>query len=134
MEKLIALAKRTRYQGGPATQHPRIRRTLAELAAGVLVLRMTAWRNAARLEETGRPGPEGSILKLAWSELDQRVKETAVEILGLAGLVQEGDPLAADDGYWAHELLWSRASTIYAGTSEIQRNIIAQRALGLPRE
>ena len=73
-------------------------------------------------------------MKLSWSELDQRVKETAVEILGLAGLVPEGDPLAADDGYWAHELLWSRASTIYAGTSEIQRNIIAQRVLGLPRE
>jgi alkylation response protein AidB-like acyl-CoA dehydrogenase len=132
--KLIVLAKRTAYEGRPASQHPRFRRTLAELAAGVLVLRMTAWRNAARLEETGRPGPEGSILKLAWSELDQRAMDTAVEILGLAGLVEEGDPLAAADGYWAHELLWSRASTIYAGTSEIQRNIIAERVLGLPRK
>jgi alkylation response protein AidB-like acyl-CoA dehydrogenase len=132
-ERLVELARRTPYRGEPASRHPRIRQTLAELAAGVLVLRMTAWRNAARLEETGRPGPEGSILKLAWSELDQRVKDAAAELLGLAGLVPEGDPRAVEDGYWAHELLWSRASTIYAGTSEIQRNIIAQRALGLPR-
>jgi alkylation response protein AidB-like acyl-CoA dehydrogenase len=133
LERLLSLAKRTPYRGAPASRDPRIRQTLAELAAGVLALRMTAWRHAARLAETGRPGPEGSILKLAWSELDQRVKDTAVELLGLAGLVPEGDPLAVDAGYWAHELLWSRASTIYAGTSEIQRNIIAQRALGLPR-
>jgi alkylation response protein AidB-like acyl-CoA dehydrogenase len=133
VERLLALAKRTPYRGRPASRDPRLRRVLAELAAGARVLRMTSYRNAARLEETGRPGPEGSILKLAWSELDQRVKDTALEILGLAGLVPEGDPLAVEDGYWAHELLWSRASTIYAGTSEVQRNIIAQRALGLPR-
>jgi alkylation response protein AidB-like acyl-CoA dehydrogenase len=98
-----------------------------------MALRTTAWRNAARLEATGVPGPEGSILKLAWSDLDQRAKEAAIEILGMAGLVPEGDPQAVDDGHWAYELLWSRAATIYAGTSEIQRNIVAQRALGLPR-
>ena len=57
----------------------------------------------------------------------------ALEILGARGLVPKGDPLAVDDGYWAHELLWSRAASIYAGTSEIQRNIIAHRVLGLPR-
>jgi alkylation response protein AidB-like acyl-CoA dehydrogenase len=72
-------------------------------------------------------------LKVFWSELDQRVKETAIEVLGPAGLIPEGDALAVDDGYWAYELLWSRAASIYAGTSEVQRNIISQRVLGLPR-
>jgi len=48
-------------------------------------------------------------------------------------MVAEGDPLAIDDGYWAYESLWSRAATIYAGTSEVQRGIIANRVLGLPR-
>ncbi len=73
------------------------------------------------------------MLKVSWSELDQRIKEVAIELLGPAGLVPKGDPKAVDDGYWAYELLWSRAATIYAGTSEVQRNIMANRVLGLPR-
>jgi alkylation response protein AidB-like acyl-CoA dehydrogenase len=94
---------------------------------------MTAYRNAAAIERTGQPGPEGSTLKLACSELDQRMKDAAIEILGASGLVPAGDPRSVDSGFWCHELLWSRATTIYAGTSEIQRNILAQRILGLPR-
>jgi alkylation response protein AidB-like acyl-CoA dehydrogenase len=133
VERLIALAKRTRRGGRPLSQDPVLRQKLAEFAAGARILRTTAYRNASALERTGQPGPEGSTLKLYWSELDQRVKETALDLLGPVGLVPRGDPLAADDGYWAYELLWSRAATIYAGTSEIQRNIIARRVLGLPR-
>ena len=90
-------------------------------------------RNADALDKTGIPGPEGSTLKVFWSELDQRVKNAALEILGPVAMVPEGDPGAMDEGYWAYELLWSRAATIYAGTSEVQRNIISTRVLGLPR-
>ena len=85
------------------------------------------------IESTGAPGPEGSTLKLGWSELDQRVKSCAVEMLGPYGLLGADDPRAVDDGHWSHELMWSRAASIYAGTSEIQRNVIAERVLGLPR-
>ena len=130
---LIELARKTQRNGRPASEDPLIRQRLVEHATGVMILKMTAYRNAAAVETTGKPGPEGSIMKLFWSELDQRVKETAIDILGPRGLVPKGDPLAVDGGYWAHELLWSRAATIYAGTSEIQRNIIAHRVLGLPR-
>ena len=63
----------------------------------------------------------------------ERVKSFAVEMLGPRGLLLAGDEQAVDGGYWSHELLWSRAATIYAGTSEIQRNIIAERVLKLPR-
>lgn len=133
VERLIELARRTPYGRGMAADDPRIRQKLAAFATEVRILRMTAYRNASTLERTGRPGPEGSTLKLACSELEQRVKDAAVEILGAAGLVPAGDPRAVDDGFWCHELLWSRAATIYAGTSEIQRNILAQRVLGLPR-
>jgi len=133
LEKLTALARRTERGGRPASEDPLVRQKLAGFAAGVAILRATAWRNANRLERTGRPGPEGSTLKLLWSELDQRVKELALEILGPAGLVSAGDPRAVDGGAWGAAWLWSRAATIYAGTSEIQRNIIAQRVLGLPR-
>ncbi len=133
LERLIDLARRTPRGDGVAADDPLVRQKLAGFAAELTILRMSAYRSASRLEQTGIPGPEGSTLKLAWSELDQRLKETAVEILGPAGLVPRGDPAAVDDGYWCHELLWSRAASIYAGTSEIQRNIIARRVLGLPR-
>ena len=59
--------------------------------------------------------------------------ETACEILGPHAALARGDARAPDDGFWARELLWTRSATIYAGTSEVQRNIIAQRVLGLPR-
>jgi len=131
--ELIALSKRTLRDGRPVCEDPVVRQKLVEFATGVMILRMTSRRNACVIERTGVPGPEGSTLKLFWSELDQRVKEGAIEMLGEAGLVAAGDPLAVDGGHWAHELLWSRASTIYAGTSEVQRNILATRVLGLPR-
>jgi len=130
---LVELARRTPRGAGRALDDPRVRDLLAGFAGEVEILRMTAYRSASQIAGGGAPGPEGSTLKLHWSELEQRVKDAAVAILGEQGLVSRGDPLAVDDGYWAHELLWSRAATLYAGTSEIQRNIIAQRVLGLPR-
>ncbi|MCZ6784915.1 MAG: acyl-CoA dehydrogenase family protein [Proteobacteria bacterium] len=133
VDLLIDLAKRTPRGSGTAAQDPLVRQKLAQFATEVAILRMSAYRNASELEHSGVPGPEGSTLKLLWADLDQRVKATAIEILGPRGLVPKGDPLAVDDGYWAHELLWSRAASIYAGTSEIQKNIIAHRVLGLPR-
>jgi alkylation response protein AidB-like acyl-CoA dehydrogenase len=132
-QNLIELARRTPRGTGTAAQDPVIRQRLASHASELLILRMTGCRNASALARRGRPGPEGSILKIFWSELAQRIHDTALEILGPVGLVPAGDPAAVDDGSWQHELLWARAGTIYAGTSEIQRNIVAQRALGLPR-
>jgi alkylation response protein AidB-like acyl-CoA dehydrogenase len=136
LEHLIELARRRPGPAGgsrPAAQDVRIRERLARHLVEVFALRVSAWRNASALEHTGTPGPEGSTHKLAWSELDQRVRETAIEVLGLAGLVPEGDAAAVEEGFWCHQRLWSRAATIYAGTSEVQRNILAQRVLGLPR-
>ena len=131
--RLVELARRTPRGDGSALDDPVLRQQLAGQASELMILKMTGCRNASRLAQKGQPGPEGSILKIFWSELDQRIKDTAVRMLGPAGLVPEGDPAAVDEGFWQHEQLWSRAATIYAGTSEIQRNIVAQRALGLPR-
>ena len=133
MNLLIQAARRTTRGGGSAADDPEVRQKLMSYAAQVMVMKMSAFRNVSALAESGIPGPEGSTLKIIWSELDQRLKATALEILGPAGMVNEGDPLAVDEGYWAYESLWSRAATIYAGTSEVQRGIIAQRVLGLPR-
>jgi len=85
-------------------------------------LKMTNYRALTSLMKTGIPGPEGSAVKLAWSEANQRLTKLAMEILG-----------GEDDGYWRHQQLRSRGNTIEAGTSEILRNIVAERVLGLPR-
>lgn len=134
LDRLNELARNTRRDGRRLADDPVIRQKLADFAAHEMILKMTSYRNASQIAHQGVPGPEGSTLKLLWSELDQRVKATAIEILGPDGMIPRGDPRAIDDGYWAYELLWSRAATIYAGTSEVQRNIIAQRVLGLPRQ
>jgi alkylation response protein AidB-like acyl-CoA dehydrogenase len=133
IELLRELARRTLLGRRMAAEDPWVRQQLARFSTEITILRLNAYRNADTIERTGVPGPMGSTLKLGWSELDQRVKEFAAELLGPYGLLTGRDPLAVDDGFWNHELLWSRAATIYAGTSEIQRNIIAERVLGLPR-
>jgi alkylation response protein AidB-like acyl-CoA dehydrogenase len=88
-------------------------------------LRFTNYRSLATLVKTGVPGPEGSVAKLHWSEQNQRLTKLARSLLGADGLVE--------DGFWNHQQLRSRGNTIEAGTSEILRNIIAERVLGLPR-
>ena len=83
--------------------------------------------------ETGVPGPEGSIQKIFWSELNQRFQQIAMEIMGPYGQLEHGAEDAFDDGQWAYGYLRSRGNTIEAGTSEIQRNIIGHFVLGLPK-
>ena len=77
-----------------------------------------------KLQRTGHPGVESSVEKVLGSEIDQRLQELGPEVLG---------PAAFDDPAWCREFLYSRSETIMGGTSEIQRNVIAQRMLGLPR-
>jgi alkylation response protein AidB-like acyl-CoA dehydrogenase len=130
LQALFALARRG---ASPPARLPRVRQQLAQLAVDVQLARLTAYRNVTVIQRTGRPGPEGSILKLFWSEVEQRLMDVAGEILGPYASLVRGDDRAPDAGFWARELLWTRSATIYAGTSEVQRNIIAQRVLGLPR-
>jgi alkylation response protein AidB-like acyl-CoA dehydrogenase len=116
VRKLTALAK---SRNG---HDPIVRDRIAHEWIVQQALKMTNYRALTTLMQTGIPGPEGSAVKLAWSEANQRLTKLAMEIL-------EGE----DDGYWRHQQLRSRGNTIEAGTSEILRNIIAERVLGLPR-
>ena len=129
LNALIALARAR----GAATTDPRVRQQVAQLAVEVQVAKLTAYRNVTGIQRTGQPGPEGSILKLFWSELEQRLMEAACELLGPAAQLSGDAAHRTGDVDWTRELLWTRSATIYAGTSEVQRNIIAQRVLGLPR-
>ncbi|HLK11417.1 MAG TPA: acyl-CoA dehydrogenase family protein [Candidatus Binatia bacterium] len=119
LRAVLALARAT-----GAAADARVRQRLARSAVEARIVRLLAYRQAAAAE----PGPEGSALKLLWTEADQRLKELAIALEGPWGAVVH------DAGRWQREWLWSRAATIYAGTSEVQRNIVAQRVLGLPRE
>jgi alkylation response protein AidB-like acyl-CoA dehydrogenase len=133
MRDVLDLARRVTRDGAPAARDPRWRQRLAQCAIDTEILRLLAWKQVSELVRAGRPGPEGSYLKLVWSELDMRLKALALELTGPYGALARGSRAAIDGGRWEYEYLWSRAASIYAGTSEVQRNIIAQRVLGLPR-
>ena len=78
------------------------------------------------------PGPESSIEKIFWSEFHQRLTDVALDLLGPQGQLATGSPQALPEVDWSYQYLWARAGTIYSGSSEIQRNIIAKRALRMP--
>ena len=125
VRKLIALAKERKVTDPILLD--RIAREWVELQA----LKYTNYRSLTALQKTGVPGPEGSASKLVWSENNQRLTKLALEILGSHAQLTNGGGYA--DGYWQYQQLRSRGNTIEAGTSEILRNIIAERVLGLPR-
>ena len=115
------------------TDDPIVRQKLAQVYTEIEVMRCNQMRAFSKINETGVPGPEGSIQKIFWSELNQRFQQTAMEILGPYGQLAHGSGDAFDEGQWAYGYLRSRGNTIEAGTSEIQRNIIGHFVLGLPK-
>ena len=133
MDRLIELAQTTERNGGKAADGPLIRQKLAQCYAEIEIMRWNQMRAFSRISATGVPGPEGSIQKIFWSELNQRFQQIAQELLGPFGQLEQGDPLAVDNGAWSYGYLRSRGNTIEAGTSEIQRNIIGHFVLGLPK-
>ena len=128
------LVERVRQRGTAGNGDARLRQAIACRVIEVEIMRLHNCRMMTKLGRGEMPGPESSIVKLFWSDLTQHLFETALEALGPAALLVHGDARAADDGRWQQGFLWSRCGSIAGGTSEIQRNIIAQRLLGLPRE
>jgi len=135
MRSLRDLAERTASNGGHAIDDPVVRQELAKRLAEVEIMRLNALRAISPNLKGEPPGPESSIGKLYWSEWFTKATELAMDILGPDGLLLDGARAAEGytTGVWLTEFLSARASTIYTGTSEIQRNIIAERVLGLPR-
>ncbi len=109
-----------------------VREKLARLLVENEVMRANGYRTLATLASGRAPGPEASIEKILWSEYAKRQADVALELLGPRAQLTIRAPHARPEMDWARELLWSRAGTIYSGSSEIQRNIIAKRVLGLP--
>jgi alkylation response protein AidB-like acyl-CoA dehydrogenase len=130
---LIAVARRLPADGGTAWDDPRIRQRLSQLLIDCEAMRYTRFRSLTRQIRGEPPGPEGSILKLSGTELGVRIADAAGELLGMHALVNRGSELVPDAPRWFNRLVAARQYTISAGTSEIQRNIIGERVLGLPR-
>ncbi len=131
LRKLIALAKEQRSNGHHAADDPFFRDRIAQHWVELQALKFTNYRALTNLVKTGIPGPEGSVAKLHWSESHQRLTKLALEILGPQAQLDGDD--AVWNGYWQYQQLRTRGNTIEAGTSEVLRNIIAERVLGLPR-
>jgi len=140
LDRLLALAAER-----GADRDPLVRQRLADCYTRVEVMRFLGLRTLTRFLSGEAPGPDGSVFKLYWSEYHQRVTELAVAILGAEAMVPSGRPPSSafqtddagapnDSASWVGTFLNARAGTIYAGTSQIQRNILGEMVLGLPKE
>ncbi|HEY2651585.1 MAG TPA: acyl-CoA dehydrogenase family protein [Solirubrobacteraceae bacterium] len=98
---------------------------LGELHLKAEVLRLTAYRGLTAVQRYGQPGPEGSLTKWMWSETNQQLTQLAADLIGPRAL--------AGGGSWSYELMRARGNTIEGGTTEILKNIVAERVLGLPK-
>lgn len=134
VDELMDMAKKTYYRGNIASKDPIIRQKLAQFFIEVEIMKYNSYRSLTKQLRGEVPGPEGSIGKLYWSEFNKRMQEFAMEIQGPYHQILKGSEHAIDDGKWQHGFLRSRANTIEAGTSEIVKNIIGERVLGLPKD
>ncbi len=133
LDALIELARKSKKSGAPATKDPVLRQKLAQLWIETEVFKYTGARAITRLLKGEMPGPEASTGKMMWVEGHQRLQELAMEIEGPFSQLMKGSPWAVADGLWQHTFLRSRANSIEGGTTEIQKNIIGERVLGLPK-
>jgi alkylation response protein AidB-like acyl-CoA dehydrogenase len=140
VERLLAMASER-----GAANDPRFRQRLAWCYSKTRIMQWLGWRQLTQFLRGHHPGPDGSIFKLYWSEYHRIVTELAIDILGPDAMIPEGrrpssafqtDDVGAPNstGSWGNVFLNARAGTIYAGTSQVQRNILGEMVLGLPKE
>lgn len=129
LDRLVNACARAGRLGDPV-----VRQRLAQARIEVEIFRLHNERTLDRLARGEEVGSESSLVKLFWAGMSQRLHDTAVAVLGPDALVVGGDEYAIDRGRWVRELLATRANSIMGGTNEIQRNVIGERLLGLPRE
>jgi alkylation response protein AidB-like acyl-CoA dehydrogenase len=133
LDALIELARRMEKHGRTLTQDPVMRQKLAQLWIDTECLRLTGARAITRLLRGEIPGPEASAGKMGWVDTHQRLQELAMEVQGPYAQLTRGSEWAVEGGVWQYTFLRSRANSIEGGTTEIQKNIIGERVLGLPK-
>ena len=130
---MIKMAQKTKRKGVPLSEDPVMRQKLAQLYIEAMIMRYNGLRNLTNQLRGEPPGPQMSIGKLFMSEHDMRAQHIGLEIQGLYSQLMRGSKHAIDNGRWQYRFLFAPGMLIAEGTSEIQRNVIAQRVLGLPR-
>ena len=130
---LLRVARAATRNGRPACEDPVVRQRLAELRIEVEAMRLHALRCLSASVRGAPAGLAGQVTKLRVTWLNHRIAELAVELLGARGPLYRGSPHVADGGFWPREWMFSLGMIIGGGTTQIQKNIIAQRGLGLPR-
>jgi len=126
LDQLIEQSRRTRANDGQfASQDPVVRQRLAQLLIESEVMRLNAYRGLSAIMRSGVPGPEGSLGKWHWAEVNQSLTELAMDVAGPRAMTAENE--------WTYRFLRARANSIEGGTTEILKNIVAERVLGLPR-
>jgi alkylation response protein AidB-like acyl-CoA dehydrogenase len=134
LAELLELARARTRAGQPAARDPLVRQRLAQLYIDTETLRYANLRILTRLMRGEPAGPEGSASKLYFSETWQKVAELGLELQDAYAVLGAGSAWTPDDGRWQYRALRSRGNTIQGGTSEIMRNILAERVLGLPKD
>jgi alkylation response protein AidB-like acyl-CoA dehydrogenase len=133
LDAIAQAARAKRRAAGALADDPVFRQRFAAVRVEYEALKRTALSTLRAVERGIDPGPAAGLYKLAASEFEQRLMQLAFDAQGAYGQLWRDSPRAVEGGSWQFRLLWSRAYTIYAGTSEIQRNILSERVLGLPR-
>ena len=133
LDGLVDLARRSTKNGVLATRDPVMRQKLAQMWIDTEVFKYTGARAITKLLKGELPGPEASTGKMMWVEGHQRLQEMAMELQGPYAQLMSGSRWAVENGLWQYGFLRSRANSIEGGTTEIQKNIIGERVLGLPK-
>jgi len=133
LRRLVEFAKETKRNGQPLIKDPLVGGKLAELTIEMEVAQLLSHRIVWMASRGLMPSYESSVAKTFTTELQQRVANFGMHLLGLYGQLAEESKRAALNGVIEYEYLWTMGVTIYAGSNEIQRNIIATRGLDLPR-
>jgi alkylation response protein AidB-like acyl-CoA dehydrogenase len=133
LRRLNELAGETRANGATAAEDPVYRQRIAQLHIEAETMRLNAYRGLTRTMQSGIPGPEGSLGKWQWADINQGIAELALDIEGAYAPLDRGAESAVENGAWQYRFLRSRANSIEGGTTDILRNIIAERVLGLPK-
>jgi alkylation response protein AidB-like acyl-CoA dehydrogenase len=133
VQDLARLAMRLSRNGHALWDEPGVRQKIGQFAAEATAIRYTGFRQLTRQLKGLPPGPEGSMIKLSATELGLKIAAFAMELLGPFAQLERADSLAIDEGIWARRMLEARGPMIYSGTNEIQRNILGERVLGLPK-